>query len=169
MRKEIDSVVGNVLKKPMKALLQRVSSAHVAVNGETIIEIRKGLLVFLCAVRGDTEKDLDYVVRKVPALRIFEDERGKMNLSVTDVKGEVLVVSQFTLAATTRKGNRPSFENAEEPEQARVMYDIFIQRLRDRGVTVRTGVFAAMMDVSLVNDGPVTISIDSREDHHAAC
>jgi D-tyrosyl-tRNA(Tyr) deacylase len=163
MRKEIDRVVGNVLKKSMKALLQRASSAHVAVNGEIISEIRRGLLVFLCAVRGDTEKDLDYLVKKVPALRIFEDEQGKMNLSVMDMKGEVLVVSQFTLAATTRKGNRPSFENAEEPEQARAMYDIFIQRLRDRGITVRTGVFAAMMDVSLVNDGPVTISIDSRE------
>jgi D-tyrosyl-tRNA(Tyr) deacylase len=147
----------------MKALLQRVSSANVAVEGKTISGIRKGLLVFLCAVRGDTEKDLDYVVRKVPSLRIFEDEQGKMNLSVMDVKGEVLVVSQFTLAASTRKGNRPAFENAEAPEQARVMYDAFVQRLRDRGITVRTGVFAAMMDVSLVNDGPVTISIDSRE------
>jgi D-tyrosyl-tRNA(Tyr) deacylase len=147
----------------MKALLQRVSSANVAVAGKTISGIRKGLLVFLCAVRGDTEKDLDYVVRKVPSLRIFEDEQGKMNLSVMDVKGEVLVVSQFTLAASTRKGNRPAFENAEAPEQARVMYDAFVQRLRDRGITVRTGVFAAMMDVSLVNDGPVTISIDSRE------
>jgi D-tyrosyl-tRNA(Tyr) deacylase len=147
----------------MKALLQRVSSANVAVEGKTISGIRKGLLVFLCAVRGDTEKDLDYVVRKVPSLRIFEDEQGKMNLSVMDVKGEVLVVSQFTLAASTRKGNRPAFENAEAPEQARVMYDAFVQRLRDRGITVRTGVFAAMMDMSLVNDGPVTISIDSRE------
>lgn len=153
----------------MKALLQRVSSAHVAVAGKTISGIKKGLLVFLCAVRGDTEKDLDYVVRKVPALRIFEDDQGKMNLSVMDVKGEVLVVSQFTLAATTQKGNRPSFENAEAPEQARAMYDVFVQRLRDTGITVRTGVFASMMDVSLVNEGPVTISIDSREDrHHAA-
>jgi D-tyrosyl-tRNA(Tyr) deacylase len=153
----------------MKALLQRVSSAHVVVAGKTISGIKKGLLVFLCAVRGDTEKDLDYVVRKVTALRIFEDEQGKMNLSVMDVKGEVLVVSQFTLAASTRKGNRPSFENAEAPEQAREMYDVFVQRLRDMGITVQTGAFAAMMDVSLVNDGPVTISIDSREDrHHAA-
>ncbi len=159
-----------MIKTFMKALLQRVSSAQVAVAGETISGIGKGLLVFLCAVRGDTEKDLDYMVRKVPALRIFEDEQGKMNLSVVDVKGEVLVVSQFTLAATTRKGNRPSFENAETPERARAMYDAFVQRLRDTGITVRTGVFAAMMDVSLVNDGPVTILIDSREDrHHAGC
>ncbi len=153
----------------MIALLQRVSSAHVAIAGKTISGIKKGLLVFLCAVKGDTETDLDYVVKKVPALRLFEDEQGKMNLSVMDIKGEVLVVSQFTLAATTRKGNRPSFENAEAPEQARAMYDLFVQRLRDKGITVQTGVFAAMMDVSLVNDGPVTISIDSREDrHHAA-
>jgi D-aminoacyl-tRNA deacylase len=123
MRKEIDRVVGNVIKKPMKALLQRVSSAHVAVAGKTISGIKKGLLVFLCAVRGDTGKDLDYMVRKVPALRIFEDEQGKMNLSVMDVIGELLVVSQFTLAANTRKGNRPSFENAEELEKARAMYD----------------------------------------------
>lgn len=147
----------------MKALLQRVSSANVAVEGKTICGIKKGLLVFLCAVRGDTEKDLDYVVRKVTALRIFEDGQGKMNLSVADVKGEVLVVSQFTLAANTRKGNRPSFEKAETPEQARQMYDSFVQRLSETGIMVRTGVFAAMMDVSLVNDGPVTISIDSRE------
>lgn len=153
----------------MKALLQRVSSAHVAVEGRRISGIKKGLLVFLCAIRGDTETDLDYVVRKVPALRIFEDEQGKMNLSVHDVKGEVLVVSQFTLAASTRKGNRPSFDNAETPEQARAMCDLFVQRLRDTGLTVQTGEFGAMMEVSLVNDGPVTISIDSREDrHHAA-
>lgn len=148
----------------MKALLQRVSSAHVAVGGKTISGIGKGLLVFLCAVRGDTDKDLEYVVRKVPVLRIFEDGQGKMNLSVTDIKGEVLVVSQFTLAASTRKGNRPSFVNAEAPEQARAMYDAFVQRLSDMGITVRTGEFAAMMEVSLVNDGPVTIAIDSRED-----
>ena len=152
----------------MRALLQRVSSAHVAVAGRTISGIGNGLLVFLCAVRGDTEKDLDYVVRKVAALRIFEDEQGKMNLSVMDVKGEVLVVSQFTLAASTRKGNRPSFANAEAPEKARAMYDAFVQRLRDRGITVQTGEFAAMMDVSLVNDGPVTLSLDSREDRNHA-
>jgi D-tyrosyl-tRNA(Tyr) deacylase len=147
----------------MKALLQRVSSAKVEVNGQVLGEIKKGLLVFLCAIRGDTTKDLDYVIHKVPALRIFEDEAGKMNLSVMDIKGEVLVVSQFTLAATTRKGNRPSFENAEEPEQAQAMYSAFVQGLRSRGIMVRTGVFGAMMDVSLVNDGPVTILIDSRE------
>ncbi len=147
----------------MKALIQRVLSAHVEIAGATIGGIRKGLLVFLCAIKGDTEKDLDYVVRKVSSLRIFEDERGKMNLSVVDIKGEVLVVSQFTLAASTRKGNRPSFDNAEAPEQAKQMYDLFVNRLRDMGVPVQTGAFAAMMQVFLVNDGPVTIWIDSRE------
>jgi D-tyrosyl-tRNA(Tyr) deacylase len=148
----------------MKALLQRVSSAHVEIAGATVGGIRKGLLVFLCAVKGDAEKDVDYVARKVSSLRIFEDEQGKMNRSVMDINGEVLVVSQFTLAASTRKGNRPSFDNAETPEQARKMYDLFINRLRNMGVPVQTGTFAATMQVFLVNDGPVTISLDSRED-----
>lgn len=153
----------------MKVLLQRVSSAQVAIDDNVISSIQKGLLIFLCAIKEDTERDLDYVVKKVPALRIFEDDERKMNLSVRDIKGEVLVVSQFTLAASTRKGNRPSFENAEAPGQARAMCDYFVQRLSEQGITVRTGVFGAMMDVSLVNDGPVTILIDSREDrNHAA-
>ena len=148
----------------MKTLIQRVSSAHVEIAGTTVGGIRKGPLVFLCSDKGDTEKDLEYVARKVSSLRIFEDEQGKMNRSVMEINGEVLIVSQFTLAASTRKGNRPSFDNAEDPEQAKRMYDIFIKRLRDIGVPVQTGTFAAMMQVSLVNDGPVTISLDSRED-----
>lgn len=148
----------------MKALIQRVSSAQVEIAGTTVGGIGKGLLVFLCAVKGDTEKDLEYIARKVSSLRIFEDEQGKMNRSVMDINGEVLVVSQFTLAASTRKGNRPSFDNAEAPEQAKRMYDLFIKLLRDIGAPVQTGTFAAMMQVSLVNDGPVTISLDSRED-----
>jgi len=148
----------------MKALLQRVSSAHVEIAGTTVGEIRRGLLVFLCAVKGDTEKDLDYVARKVSSLRIFEDEQGKMNRSVMEINGEVLVVSQFTLAASTRKGNRPSFDNAEAPEQAKRMYDLFVNRLRDIGAPVQTGTFAAMMQVFLANDGSVTIFLDSRED-----
>ncbi len=148
----------------MLALLQRVSSAKVAVDGRVTGEIGKGVLVFLCAVKGDTEKDLDYLIKKVPVLRIFEDGQGKMNRSVTDIRGEVLVVSQFTLAASARKGNRPSFDNAEEPERAKRMYETFVRRLGETGVPVQSGVFGAMMEVSLVNDGPVTIWIDSRED-----
>ncbi len=147
----------------MIALLQRVSSAQVEVEGRITGKIGKGLLVFLCAVQGDTEKDLDYVLKKISLLRIFEDDQGKMNLSVTDIKGEVLVVSQFTLAASTRRGNRPSFDEAERPEKAEAMYGTFIQRLRELGVPVRTGEFGAAMAVSLTNDGPVTVSIDSRE------
>ncbi len=147
----------------MLALLQRVSSAKVAVNGRVTGEIGSGLLVFLCAVKGDTDQDLEYIVRKVSQLRIFEDDQGKMNLSIGDIKGAALVVSQFTLAASTRKGNRPSFDNAEAPEQAMRMYEAFAQRLGDTGIPVQRGVFGAMMDVSLVNDGPVTIWIDSRE------
>ncbi len=145
----------------MKALLQRVSSAKVEIAGTVAGEIGNGLLVLLCAIKGDTDRDVEYIVKKTANLRIFGDEQGKMNLSVLDIKGEVLVVSQFTLAARTRKGNRPSFENAEEPEEAKKMYESFVQRLRDAGLAVETGEFAAMMRVSLTNDGPVTILIDS--------
>jgi D-tyrosyl-tRNA(Tyr) deacylase len=147
----------------MKALLQRVSEARVAINDRTVGETKKGLLVFLCAVKGDTDKDLDYIVKKVAQLRIFGDEQGKMNLSVMDIKGEVLVISQFTLAASNRKGNRPSFDDAEVPERAKALYDTFVQRLKEKGLTVQTGAFAATMAVSLTNDGPVTILIDSQE------
>ena len=147
----------------MKALIQRVSSAEVEVDTAVAGKIDKGLLVFLCAVKGDTDKDLDYLVKKISQLRIFEDDQGKMNLSASDFSGAVLVVSQFTLAASTRKGNRPSFDAAEAPERAKMLCDIFVQRLRDIGIPVQTGVFGAMMTVSLVNDGPVTIWIDSRE------
>ncbi len=146
----------------MIALLQRVSSAAVTIDGRILDEIRRGLLVFLCAVKGDAAQDLDYLVKKVLQLRIFEDAHGKMNLSVSDVRGAVLVVSQFTLAASIRKGNRPSFDNAETPELAKVWYDLFIKHLENAGLTIKTGAFGAMMDVSLVNDGPVTIWVDSR-------
>jgi len=147
----------------MKALLQRVSEARVAVKNRTVGEIAQGLLVLLCAVKGDTDKDLDYIIRKVLQLRIFADELDKMNRSVMETRGEVLVVSQFTLAATTRKGNRPSFEDAESPERAKALYDTFVKKLRETGLSVQTGAFAESMAVSLTNDGPVTILIDSRE------
>jgi D-tyrosyl-tRNA(Tyr) deacylase len=147
----------------MITLLQRVSSAAVSIDGRVVNEIQKGLLVFLCAVKGDERQDLDYLVKKVAQLRIFEDAQGKMNLSIKDIRGAVLVVSQFTLAASTRKGNRPSFDNAETPEQAKIWYNLFVERLENTGLSVKTGVFGSMMDVSITNDGPVTIWIDSRE------
>jgi D-tyrosyl-tRNA(Tyr) deacylase len=147
----------------MKALIQRVSEARVHVGGRLISEIQRGLLIFLCVVKGDRGKDLSYVQRKVENLRIFDDAEGKMNLSIHDVKGELLVVSQFTLAARTRKGNRPSFDDAETPQAARKMYEFLVQALKDKGIRVRTGVFGEYMDVSLVNDGPVTILIDSKD------
>lgn len=147
----------------MKALLQRVSQAKVEVDGRVVGDIHAGLLVFLCAMKGDTEQDLDYMVKKVLALRIFSDEQGKMNRSVMDIKGELLVVSQFTLAASLRKGNRPSFEQAEDPGRAKELYHIFVRRLENTGLTIGTGEFAASMAVSLTNDGPVTILLDSGE------
>ena len=146
----------------MKALLQRVSRAEVEIHGRSVAEIKRGLLVFLGVMKGDTENDLDYVVKKVAQLRIFEDAERKLNRSVQDIEGEVLVVSQFTLAASTRKGNRPSFDSAEAPERASALYETFVQRLRETGITVQTGVFTETMAVSLVNGGPVTILIDSR-------
>ncbi len=145
----------------MKALLQRVSQATVEVRGEIIGSIGKGILVFLGIERGDTDEDLEFLARKIGNLRLFYDDAGKMNLSVRDVSGEILVVSQFTLAADCRKGNRPSFDTAEEPEQAKRMYEQAIGRLRAQGNRVSAGEFAADMQVSLINDGPVTFLLDS--------
>lgn len=146
----------------MIALLQRVSRASVEIRGMEAASIGQGLLVLLCAVRGDGDPDVDYLVRKIAQLRIFADENDKMNLSVSDIKGEVLVVSQFTLSAASRKGNRPSFDAAEVPDRASELVDRVVARLREAGLPVRTGVFGEMMTVSLVNDGPVTLLLDSR-------
>ncbi len=152
----------------MLAVLQRVREATVAVEGKTVGSIGRGLVALLCAVRDDADRDVDYLVRKISQLRVFPDENGKMDRSVSDAGGCVLVVSQFTLAASVRKGSRPSFENAESPERARELCGEVVRRLREKGLSVSTGVFGAMMDVSLVNDGPVTLIIDSREGPSAA-
>jgi D-tyrosyl-tRNA(Tyr) deacylase len=146
----------------MKALVQRVSGAGVEVEGRAVSSVGRGLLVFLGVVKGDASGDIEYLARKVSNLRIFEDAEGKMNLSLKDIGGEALVVSQFTLAADTRKGNRPSFVDAEEPERAEAMYREFMEEMKKAGVRVSSGEFAAHMDVRLINDGPVTIMIDSR-------
>jgi len=146
----------------MKALVQRVSSSTVSVNGKVCGTIGRGLLVFLGVMKGDTDRDIDYLSRKVAGLRVFPDGDGKMNLSVIDIEGQILTVSQFTLSANMKKGNRPSFDRAEEPDRANRMYELFMERLSGAGIKAERGVFGEHMDVSLVNDGPVTIMIDSR-------
>lgn len=149
----------------MRLCIQRVSSAFVKVGDETVSNIGRGLLILFGAEKGDKEEYIEFLAKKACALRIFEDENGKMSLSVKDVKGEVIVVSQFTLAADCRKGLRPDFGNALEPEKAENFYDKFVKLCRDeigKG-NVGTGVFRAEMEVGLVNDGPVTIILDKRD------
>ncbi|MDR2849213.1 MAG: D-tyrosyl-tRNA(Tyr) deacylase [Verrucomicrobiota bacterium] len=145
----------------MKALIQRVSEASVEVGGRRVAEIGRGLLVLLGVTHGDGEKDIDWLARKIPSLRIFEDEQGLMNKSVADIGGALIVVSQFTLYADARKGNRPSFVDAARPEQAEPLYESLVRRLRQTlgENRVGAGVFGAEMKVRLLNDGPVTIEL----------
>ena len=143
----------------MKAVLQRVAEARVVIAGETVGQIGGGLLVLVCAERGDAEAQADKLLAKLLKLRIFSDEAGKMNLSVQDVKGGLLIVSQFTLAADASGGNRPSFTGAAPPDEGRRLYDYFVVQARSLHPQVETGQFAADMQVHLVNDGPVTIPL----------
>lgn len=146
----------------MKSVIQRVDRARVNIENTVISEIGRGILVFLGIEKGDMHTDADYLLEKIVNLRIFEDTEGKMNISLTDIMGDMLVVSQFTLCADCRKGRRPSFINAEEPDKAKILYKYFIDKAKERLIHVFTGEFQAMMKIELINDGPVTMLLDSR-------
>lgn len=148
----------------MRAVLQRVSSASVTVEGTTVGRIGPGLMILLGVEKGDGEEDARTLAKKTAGLRIFEDKNEKMNLSVGEAGGAVLVVSQFTLLADCRKGRRPGFSQAAPPQEADALYRRFVELLRQEGLEVATGVFQAMMDVQLINNGPVTMLLDSRKD-----
>ena len=147
----------------MKALLQRVTTASVSLGNKEVGSIGRGLVVFLGVASGDTEKDAQYLAQKIVNLRIFSDEEGKFNLSALDIGGELLLVSQFTLLADTRKGRRPSFIEAAPPAQAEELFERFVEQARATGLKVETGRFQQHMQVEIHNDGPVTILLDSRE------
>jgi len=148
----------------MRIVLQRVKEARVDVEGRTSGRIDRGVCLLVGIEKGDGEADAEYLARKCVGLRIFPDAQGKMNLSLAETEGEVLAVSQFTLAASVRKGRRPSFDGAEEPGRAAELFDYFVGALEALGVTVETGVFQALMEVHIVNDGPVTFILDSKPD-----
>ena len=146
----------------MRAVVQRVSSACVRVDGDVVGEIGRGLLVLLGVTHDDTQAQADWLAEKLVGLRIFEDDAGKMNLSLDEVRGSMLIVSQFTLYGDSRKGRRPSFVDAARPEQAVPLYEAFIRSVQALGITVATGRFGAMMQVELVNDGPVTLIVEAK-------
>ena len=148
----------------MRAVVQRVTRAKVTVDGETVGEIQKGLVVLLGVARDDSESDVTYLINKIAALRIFDDEEGKMNVSLKDSSGGALVVSQFTLYGDVRRGLRPSWIDAAAPEMAQPLYELFCKELQKQVREVATGAFREMMQVELVNDGPVTILLDSRRE-----
>lgn len=145
----------------MRAVLQRVSQARVSVDGQMIGQTGPGLMILVCAMQGDDEAKADQLAAKISKLRIFKDDADKMNRSVKDIKGSALVISQFTLAADTSRGNRPGFSDAAAPDVGKYLYEVFAQRLQTHGVPVETGQFGADMAVALVNDGPVTIWMES--------
>ncbi|MCL7746939.1 D-aminoacyl-tRNA deacylase [Halalkalibacter alkaliphilus] len=146
----------------MKVVLQRTKKSSVSVNGETVGQIESGLTLLVGITHEDKSEDVTYVADKIINLRIFEDADGKMNLSLLDVKGQILSISQFTLYGDCKKGRRPNFMNAAKPDLAKELYDQFNDELRSKGIDVQTGEFGAMMEVSLVNDGPVTLIVESR-------
>lgn len=146
----------------MRAVIQRVKKASVKVSGETVGEIGKGLVILLGVGEGDTEKDAEYLADKIVNLRIFSDKNDKMNLSAFETKAEILAVSQFTLYGDTKKGRRPSFVKAAKPEKAEKLFNYFIKKLKETGLKVETGKFRAMMLVEILNDGPVTIILESQ-------
>lgn len=146
----------------MRAVIQRAKKASVRVENETVGEISHGLVIFIGVEDNDGKEDISYLVRKISNLRIFEDEEAKMNLSVKDVEGDILSISQFTLHADTKKGNRPSFVGAADPEYADKVYNQFNESLSDEGIRVETGRFGKHMEIDFINDGPVTILIDSK-------
>ena len=148
----------------MRAVIQRVSRARVRVDGQTTGEIGQGLLILLGVGQGDSSKEADYLLEKIINLRIFEDAGGKMNLSLLETGGQLMVISQFTLYADCRKGRRPSFTDAAPPEEAQKLYDYFVDAARARALQVATGIFQTLMEVELVNSGPVTILLDSSKD-----
>ena len=145
----------------MRAVVQRVKSSSVQVDGKMVGAIGPGLMVLLGVADGDGKKDADFLAEKIPNLRIFEDDQEKMNLSLIDTKGKMLVVSQFTLLGNCRKGRRPSFVDAAGPDEANALYEYFVEKVQEKGVAVETGRFRAKMEVSIVNDGPVTLIVES--------
>jgi D-tyrosyl-tRNA(Tyr) deacylase len=147
----------------MRVVLQRVKEASVVVSGDVVGSINQGLCLLVGIEKGDSEEDVRFLAKKIVELRIFPDEAGKMNLSVSDISGEILAISQFTLVGSVKKGRRPSFDSAEFPKRAEELFGVFIYRLRELGMFVETGIFAAKMDVSIVNDGPVTFVLDSHK------
>lgn len=147
----------------MIAVIQRVSSSSVKVDGEIVGEIQKGLNILLGVKKGDTKEDVKKLVSKIVNLRIFQDENDKMNLSLKDINGQALIISQFTLAGNVKKGRRPSFDESEKPDLAKALYEEFIDEVKKEEIETQTGVFAAMMDISIQNDGPVTFILDSKE------
>ena len=144
----------------MKAVLQRVKHASVRINNELYSKIDRGILVLYGVEKGDTPDKMEWMAKKIASLRMFEDINGKMNLSCADISGEILVVSQFTLAADCAKGTRPGFDKAEKPQQAKIMYENFIKEIQKNNLTVKSGKFGATMDIALLNDGPVTIILN---------